>query len=449
MIDKEYQTTMAATATITRSTAAPAAPNAPAPAAVAAAADEAPTSVFVGRQPIFDKRSVVYGYELLYRAGNKVNAFNGSVDGDTATRAVLHGSLNVVGLAELTGSKKAFVNCTKNTFVNDEYVVLPPAGSVVELLETVMPDPEILTALKRAKDAGYIIALDDFAFAPEYRPFLPYCDILKVDFMATTPDQRRRLTDQFANKGKTLLLAEKVETHDVFQEAIGLGYAYFQGYFFCKPQIISRKDIPAFKQNCLRFIQEVNTPSISFERLEEVVKRDPSLSTKLLRYLNSAAFGLTNRVTSIRQALALLGEKALRKWASLIALSELGRDKPTELMTTALVRARYCELLAPAMGLRGRELDCFIMGLLSAVDAFTDQTLAESVRDIPLPADVTAALLGTGETPLGTLFSVALSLERGRSVHASALLQSSGTDLATASHLYRQAIEWADQSVTV
>lgn len=404
-----------------------------------------PDAVFVGRQPIFDRRRNVFGYELLYRSGAKTNAYT-ATDGDAATRSVLHGSLNVVGLAELTGSKKAFVNCTKNTFVNDEYVVLPPAGSVVELLETVLPDTEILAALKRAKDAGYCVALDDFAFGNEYRAFLPYADILKVDFLATSPDQRRRLSQQYANNGKTLLLAEKVETHDDFAEALKLGYHYFQGYFFCKPEIVSRKNIPAFKQNCLRFIQEVNTPSISFERLEGVVKRDPALSTKLLRYLNSAAFGLVNRITSIRQALALLGEKQLRKWASLIALSELGRDKPSELMTIALVRARFCELLAPQAGLADRALDCFIMGLLSAMDAFTDQTIAESVADIPLAPDVSAALLGDSECPLGRVFSIALALERGRNAHAATLLAKIPVPADTAFALYCQSIAWADQS---
>lgn len=413
----------------------------------AAEGSEAAQTIFVGRQPIFDRRRNVFGYELLYRSGNKTNAYTGT-DGDLATRSVIHSSLNVVGLGELTGTKKAFINCTKNTLVNEEYVVLPAAGSVVELLETVLPDPEILEALKRVKDAGYILALDDFAFGSEYRPFLPFADILKVDFLATDVIQRKRLTEQYSNKGKTLLLAEKIESHEMFQEAVNLGYAYFQGYFFCKPEIISRKDIPAFKQSCLRFIQEVNTPSISFERLEEVVKRDPSLSTKLLRYLNSAAFGLSNRVSSIRQALALLGEKPLRKWASLIALSELGRDKPTELLTTALIRARFCELVAPHAGLRGRELDCFIMGLLSAVDAFTDQTLADSVANIPLPADVIAALLGT-ENDLGRIFGIMLALERGRLLGSSTLLSEAELHLETVSDLYRDALAWADQSTIV
>jgi EAL and modified HD-GYP domain-containing signal transduction protein len=407
------------------------------------AADAAQT-IFVGRQPIFDRKRNVYGYELLYRSGNKTNAYTG-IDGDQATRSVIHNSLNVVGLGELAGTKKAFINCTKNTLVNEEYIVLPPTGSVVELLETVLPDMEILSALKRVKDAGYVLALDDFAFGPEYRPFLPFADILKVDFLATTPEQRKRLSDEYSNRGKTLLLAEKVESHEVFQEAVKLGYTYFQGYFFCKPEIVSRRDIPAFKQSCLRFIQEVNTPSISFERLEEVVKRDPSLSTKLLRYLNSAAFGMSNRVSSIRQALALLGEKPLRKWASLIAMSELGRDKPTELLTTALIRARFCELLAPHAGLRGRELDCFIMGLLSAVDAFTDQSLAESIANIPLPADVTAALLGT-QNEIGCVFAILLCLERGRSPLADSLLADADLLMETVSELYREALAWADQS---
>lgn len=408
-----------------------------------AVAENVSTAFFVGRQPIFDRQKNVFGYELLYRSGEKQNAY-ACADGDVATRTVMHGSLNVVGLQELTGNKRALVNVTRNVLLNEEYVVLPPAGSVVELLETVEPDAEVLEACRKLKDAGYLLALDDFAFAPQYRPLMNYADILKIDFLATDPIQRRRLAQEYG--GRMLLLAEKVETQEVMAEAVGLGYSYFQGYFFCKPQIVSQREIPPFKRNCLRFIQEVNAPEISYTRLEEVVKHDAALATRLLRYLNSAAIGLVHRVTSIRQALALLGEKPLRKWASLIAMAELGRDKPTELMVTALVRARFCELTAPHVGLRDRSLDCFIMGLLSAVDALTDRPMSETIAQIPLPADVTAALVGE-DNPLGPVYAMALAFERGRNQRIDIVLAKTGLSFETASSLYRQAIAWADQSM--
>jgi c-di-GMP-related signal transduction protein len=408
------------------------------------------STVFVGRQPIFDRNKNVYAYELLYRSGDKTNAFNGQVDGDVATRRVMHGSLNVVGLTELTGSKRAFVNVTKNVLLNEDYLVLPRQSCVVELLETVLPDDEVLAACKRLKDSGYMLALDDFAFGKEYAPLLPMADIIKVDFLATTPDQRERLTDDYAG-GKTLLLAEKVENAETLAQAMKLGYAYFQGYFFCKPTIISQSDIPALKQNCLKFIQDVNAPSISYDALEETIKHDTALSTKLLKYLNSASMGMANRIASIKQALSLLGEKPLRKWASLIALSELGRDKPTELMVTALVRARFCELLTPMVGLTGRELDLFLLGMLSTIDALTDRPLAETLAQIPLPADVTAALLGGGspDNPMARIYGLTLAIERGRlqrADSAAAKLQVPFDDLA---FTYRQATAWADQSLVV
>lgn len=402
-------------------------------------------TVFVGRQPIFDRQKNVFAYELLYRSGDKTNAFNGALDGDVATRRVLHGSLNVVGLHELTGSKRAFVNVTKNILLNDEYLVLPRESCVVELLENVLPDDDVIKACKRLKDAGYMLALDDFVFGPEFAPLLPFADILKVDFLGTTPEQRERLTEDYAG-GRTLLLAEKVENNETLQEAMKLGYSYFQGYFFCKPQIVSQADIPTVKANCLQFIQEVNSPEIKYDALEETIKHDPALSTKLLKYLNSAALGMAHRITSIKQALALLGEKPLRKWASLIALSELGRDKPTELMITALVRARFCELLTPKLGLQGRDLDLFLLGLLSAVDALTDRPLGDMLTQIPLQPDVTAALLGT-DNLLGRVYGLTLAMERGRTQRAQATAEKLKLSFDDVSETYRRAIAWADQSL--
>lgn len=244
-----------------------------------------------------------------------------------------------------------------------------------------------------------------------------------------------------------MLLAEKVETHADFQQAFDLGYTYFQGYFFCKPDLVEFVDIPAFKQNYLRFIQEVNAPVLNFDRLETVVKTDMSLSTKLLRYLNSSAMGITNKITSIKQALAMLGEKPLRKWATLVALVAMGNDKPTELMVTALVRARFCELMGAHVGMRDRELDLFLMGLFSAIDALMDQPMSQLLSKIPLPPDVAAALLGANSA-LGRVYGLTLAMERGRMPRVDQVAAQLKVDPDTVASCYREAMVWADKNTT-
>lgn len=403
-------------------------------------------SVFVGRQPILDRRKNVFGYELLYRASGQTNAFSHD-DGDQASRRVIHSSLNVIGLSELTGEKKAFINFTRKLLTGAEYESLPSSLCVVELLETVEPDEEILDACRAVKSAGYLLALDDFVFAPKYQPLLALADILKIDFLASDGPKRKAVAEQFGG-GNTLLLAEKVEKHEDFEEALRLGYTYFQGYFFCKPQIIAHVDIPTFKQTYVRFIQALNAPALNFDQLEDIVKHDVSLSTKLLRYLNSSSRGMSQRISSVKQALTLLGEKPLRRWGSLVALASLGQDKPTELVVTALVRARFCELLAPMLGLVGRELDLFLMGLLSAIDALTDRPLGEVITQIPLPHDVTAALLGANNT-FARAYSLAQAFERGIPARLNAVLTLLKLPIEQTSEIYRQAIGWADASLKI
>jgi EAL and modified HD-GYP domain-containing signal transduction protein len=241
-----------------------------------------------------------------------------------------------------------------------------------------------------------------------------------------------------------LLLAEKVETPADFQQAMRLGYSYFQDYFFCKPEIVSGKEMPAAKRNYLRFLQEVNQPQLNFDRLEDLIKHEVSLSARLLRYLNSAAMGLRHKLTSIKQAMAMLGEGPLRKWASLVAISALGEDKVPELLVTCLARARFCELLAAPSGMAGRELDMFLMGLFSAMDAVMDQPLDTMISQIPVPEDVSAALLGAN-TLLGQVCRLVLSFERGNLALTEMTARRLNIPVDQVSSLYCQAVAWADQ----
>jgi c-di-GMP-related signal transduction protein len=403
------------------------------------------STVFLGRQPIFDRGRGVFGYELLYRSNGHHNAFTGG-DADQASSDVLHRSLNVVGLQELVGSHRAFVNFTRKLLVNGDWSVMPKESIVVELLETVEPDEEVISACRTLKEAGYVLALDDFVFAPKFEPLLKLADILKIDFILSGPEERKRIAVQYG--GRLELLAEKVETHDDFRQGQQLGYKYFQGYFFCKPEIVSQREIPVLKQHALQFIQEINAPEIDFERVEQLIKRDMALATRLLRYLNSASVGLSNRITSIRHALTLLGQRPLRKWASLIAMSAFGQDKPSELMTVALVRGRFCEHVGVRVGLKHRELDLFFMGLFSAMDALLDQPMSSLITRLPLPEDVAAALVGS-ETRLGVLYALTLAYEQGRDEDVGKLKEGLGLTLEELSEIYRQAVVWADESKKV
>jgi len=262
-----------------------------------------------------------------------------------------------------------------------------------------------------------------------------------VDVLATPPERRRAYAKKFLPRGKSLL-AEKVETHEHFEEAAGLGYQLFQGYFFCRPQIVSRRRLPTAKVSCLRLLQEVQKADVDFDRVETVIKHDVSLSVRLLRYLNSAAFGWRDKVNSIKQALIVLGEAPLRQWTALVLMTALGDDKPPELVATCLVRARFCEQLAPIAGLGSREMDLFFLGLLSALDALVDRPLDDVLAELSVSEEIRSALDGA-DTPVGHVYALVLAFERGNwdaAQSAAATLRVPETRLPD---LYRQAVTWA------
>ncbi len=400
--------------------------------------------VFVGRQPIFDQRQNVYAYELLYRAGSTHNAFN-HADGDQASRHVIDRTMNVLSLDDLVGKHRAFINVPRAMLLDQTYMVLPKDRVVIELLENVEPDAQVVQAARQLKQAGYTLALDDFEFRADYRPLLDLADIVKVDFLAYNTRRRKKVMLQYG-MGDIALLAEKVETQADFKEAVELGYTYFQGYFFCKPQIIRGREIPSYKTNYLLFLQELNRSPVDYDQLEAIIKREMSLSVRLLKYLNSAAIGIRHRISSIRHGLTLMGEGPLRKWASIVAMIAMADNKPMELMTTCLVRARFCEQMAALLQREDEQLDLFMLGLFSGADALMDRPMEEVLATMPLPADVTAALLGT-ESPLSVVYRLALAMERGNLTLVNMYSVQLGIDAEQISAVYRQALHWTDENM--
>ena len=386
----------------------------------------------------------VYGYELLFRSG--LDNFFDHSDGDRATSSVIAGGLLLFGIETLTGGAKAFINFTRALFTSDYATALPRDQVVLELLENIDPDSEILDACRRVKDLKYTLALDDFVYHPKYRPLLDYADIIKVDFRLSGPDERRDLAELVRPMG-IRLLAEKVETQEEFDQAKAMGYSLFQGYFFCKPLLLSRRDLPGNKLHYLQLLKEINRQDVDFERVADAIRKDVPLAYKLLRYINAAAFGMKREITSINQAVALLGEREVRKWASLMALTQMAEDKPAELMISSLFRARMTEGLAGSLGMKERSADLFLLGLLSLVDAILDRPMKDIVEELPLFGDIKDALLTRANRP-GGLLRLVEAMEKGEWERLDEVIEVLDIEESQLPSLYVEAVATAHRALS-
>ena len=347
--------------------------------------------IFVARQPIFDRTQHVQAYELLFRSGLKDRSAEVE-DGNEATARVLVESFLTIGLSRLTGGKRAFINFTRESLLSEAPLLFPKEEVVVEVLEDVNPDRDLVEACRELKTQGYTLALDDFVFDESYWDLIQLADIIKVDFLATDQEKRRELKSQVGNGINWL--AEKVETQEEFKEAVDQGYSYFQGYFFSRPQVMAGKRVAAFKVTYLKALQAVRRSQMDFQEVEQIIRTDLSLSYKLLRYINTAAFALVKPIESIGHAISLLGQQRLKKLISLIVMSGLAEDRPEELLIQSLVRASVFETLAPQVQMKDRGFDLFLMGMFSMIDAALGVPLEDALTQLPLPEDVKAALLG-------------------------------------------------------
>jgi EAL and modified HD-GYP domain-containing signal transduction protein len=399
---------------------------------------------FVARQPILDRRRKLFAYELLFRSGPQ-NVFD-ALDGVQATGRVINDSLLVFGGRDFTRGRRAFINFPEPMLLQGYPRMLPRDWVAVEVLETVEPSPEMVRALDDLKRRGYYLVLDDFVHHPRFRPFLELADLVKVDILAWEDfDQVAELVRTIRTH-RVALLAEKVETHSQFRQAMDLGFSFFQGYFFSRPEVVSGRELAPQKVAQLQLLRQINQPELSLPDLEAVIKQDLSLAYKLLRYINSVGFGLLNQVTSIRQALALLGGDKVRLWASLLALASLSQDKPDELVVSSVLRARFCETIAPALGLAAMASDLFLLGLFSHLDAIMDRPLEETIRDLPLGDEVRMALLGQ-HGRLRLVLETVEAYQRGDWLGMSLAAGELGLDEDQLARLYAAAVEWAQKSL--
>jgi EAL and modified HD-GYP domain-containing signal transduction protein len=393
------------------------------------------------RQAVFDRHLGVFGYEILLRSGDEDLLLGPAPD--QAGAKIVEGSINSIGLGSLLQGKKAFFNMTRRMLAEDLAALLPPTQSVIEILHTLEPDPAVIDRCKELKKRGYMIAVDAYTARRNMMPLMLLADIIKVDFRSTDESEQASCVQRYG-KPNVKLLADRVESHAELDRARRVGYTLYEGPFFCKPQQLVRKEIPAFKLNYLRILQKVNEPEIKYEELDGLIRQDLALSLKLLRYVNSAMFALPQRVESIRQALALVGISVIRRWVCLLALAAMSEDKPQELIVTSLVRARFCEQIGAAAGMKNVEFELFMVGLLSAVDAILDRPMLEVLNDLPLSADVKAALMGKKDGH-GRVLGLALAYERAEWDKLPGAMGSLSLDVTKLPAFYKEAVAWTAQ----
>lgn len=392
----------------------------------------------IGRQPIFDPDQNVIGYELLYRQLNQTDAV--IVDGDQATSQVFINSFFEADLDKIVGDGQAFVNVTRSFIVNAELLPPPTSQLVLEILEDIEIDNAVLAAVRKLRQMGYIIALDDFIYHPRLHALVNEANIVKLDVQALNEAE---LEEHVSILGKypVKLLAEKIETPEMFDRCKELDFDYYQGYFLCKPRILSGRRLPGNRVSILRMMAELQNPEMNIEELDKLISQDPAMSFKLMRYINSASFALRREVDSIRHAIVYLGEKEIKRWATLITLTGID-DKPAELITTALVRGKMCELLSAAHGELNRDA-AFLTGLFSTLDAMMDQPMEDLLGTLPLHQDITGALLRR-EGPYAVILNSAIAYERAEWDK----LECGGASKEATAEIYLRSVEWADATVT-
>jgi c-di-GMP-related signal transduction protein len=393
---------------------------------------------FVARQPILTTDEKVFGYELLFRDG--IEDFFRSPDSDAASRSTLNSSM-LLGLDVLCDGRRAFVNCTRDILLKDYVTLLPAGQTVVEILETVPADDLVVAACRRLKEAGYMIALDDFAPDDPRERLTDLADIIKVDLRATMPDDAAATVQRYG-PWRCRLLAEKVETREEFIASKKAGFLYFQGYFFRRPEILTAREIPANRLNYLRMLTAVSQPELDVRHIENLVKGEASLCYRLLRYLNSAAFGFASEIHSVRHALSILGEREVRRWIRLVASLGAGQDKSSDLVLAALVRARFCELLSPKI--QFGDSDLFLLGLLSLMDTILEIPMRQVLDNVPIDQECKAVLLGA-TSRLRPFYQLVLAQESGEWAAVRDLTTELHLSEADVSVAYWQAMQWARQ----
>ncbi len=397
-----------------------------------------PVTICVARQPIFDRSLHVFGYELLYRASEEQNYFTDALPDEASSRVVMD-SFHGIGINKMVGRSRAFINFTGHMLESEVATLFPPKRLVVEILESVAPSDAVVEKCQSLKARGYQLALDDFVFTEQYLPLVQLCDIIKIDFRSTSREDIAGYIRRFKRHGLRFL-AEKIETREEFDEAVALGFKYFQGYFLSRPVILRGEKLRPLNSNYVRLLQIVNRQEYSLREVADIIEQDLSMSYDILRMVNSVAMGFIIKIQSVRHAVVAMGMNECRKWVSLVAMAGINKDQPTELLHLSLIRARFAQNLGRLTRAADQDL-LFMMGLFSTMDVITGNTFAAIFRAIPAAPDVVSAL--TQQTgPLAPYLALIFAQERGQWEEAARLGAGLSIPQVSVTNAYLDALSW-------
>ncbi len=395
--------------------------------------------VFLARQPIFDVKQNVYGYEIFYRSSEN-NVFDNTA-GDVATARSLLNTFLTFGLDNLTNNKPAFINFDESFIQEDVPTLFPSNYLIIEILESVVPSELVIEKCRSLREKGYVLALDDFVFRPEYIELLDIVNIVKLDFKTLSVDAARNIVSRYSRKENLQFLAEKVETHEELECARKIGCSLFQGYYFGKPVMHHAQSLQSLDVSYFGLMNAINRNEMDFVEVTNMVLRDMSLTYYLLKLVNAPAFGMINRVNSVRHALVVLGEREIKRWISLIVLNIVGKDKPSELVQLSLLRARLAEQLSIRTSLKANSDHFFLAGLFSMLDAILDRSFEEIVNEIYLPDAVKRYLLN-GNSYIFPVMKLVIAYEQGDWEQVFSLTKELGINQTDIIDSYRNALKW-------
>ncbi len=401
-----------------------------------------PMNFYAARQPILDKNKNLFAYELLFR--DSVENVFPDIDGDEATSKMIEASQFNMGISGFTGSKPAFINFTLDTLSKGYPEMIAPDEVVVEILETVKPGKKLLAICKKLHEEGYTIALDDYEHQKVWLHFYPFIKIIKIDIQQSTTENINDVCSAVKNFPHIKLLAEKVETHDEYNHMLELGFDYFQGYFFAKPEMIKTKSLSPSQIAMAELLYETSKTDLDLNNITKVFERDVSLSYKLLRYANSAIFKRRNEISTIKQALVILGSGELKRFIGLMFAVTANPNKPSELINLAMTRAKFCELVVHNSNLQLDISIAFLTGLLSMIDAILDEEMATVLEKLPLSQEIKEPLL-TEKGLMASIIKLIELIEQANWDKTNIVIEKLKLDKDNVVEYYNQSLAWADE----
>lgn len=400
--------------------------------------------LFLGRQPILDREQHLLAYEILFRAAESNSADVSDVS--HASASVILDSLAGFGLEAVVGRHRGFFNVHRELLLDDALELLPADKVVIELLESIEPEAAIVDRCRSLRAKGFTLALDDHQYRADYEPLYENVDIIKVDVLQIGLDRLPAEVGRLRS-WPLRLLAEKVETHDVFTQCFDMGFDLFQGYYFARPTVLNRRGVDLSSLPLITLLDQV-VREAEIEVIEATFRQNPDLAYTLLRLVNSVAMGFREPIKTLRHAIVILGRKQLLRWTQLaLFATRRGGAGPSPLLEVAALRGRLLELLVGRLPQAASDPElaerAFMAGILSLVDALFETSMDQVVEHLHLADDVRDALLRR-EGLLGNLLQVTEKLEATNWDELRRHLELSGLDSETLVNAHLQAIQWTD-----